>query len=281
MRHDPGQRGVAALGRPGTLRAASESLAGASGTLILTGFPVWRDAPGGEAVPESDGPPGARALGRALATLGGRVDYASGPRSAALLQALGASAEVLDWTPDSAAAAAAVLLDMLNPSHVVAVELPGRGADGGYRSLRGESLATSPVDELLVAAAARGLVTIGIGDGGNEAGMAEIREAVMASLEVGPQIATVIGADHAVVCGVSNWGALALVSALSLQAGRDLLPSEEAFRNDHEAIAGAGAIDGILKTGGLEVDGRPWSESAAALAWARAALGIQRARTDT
>lgn len=272
LRHDPGQRGVASLGRAGSLRAASESLGGARSTLILSGFPVWRDAERSEAVPESDGPPGARALGRALSALGGEVHYASGSRAAGLFRALGCEVSSLDWTPAVAAKGAAALLESLAPSHVVAVELPGRGSCGGYRSLRGELLATAAVDEVLIAARAQGLVTIGVGDGGNEAGLAGIREEVAAALELGGEIATVVEADHAVVCGVSNWGALALVAGLSLGAGRDLLPSEELYRADHEAIAAAGAIDGILKTSGLEVDGQPWSESAAALAWARAAL---------
>jgi len=273
LRHDPGGRGVAKLGRPGSLLAASQSLADAQGTLILSGFPVWRDPTRSEAVPESDGPPGARALGEALSALGGAVHYASGPRSAGLFRALGCEVSLADWTLAEAPQAAEALLDALTPTHVVAVELPGRGSCGGYRSLRGELLATSPVDELLIAARARGLVTIGVGDGGNEAGLAGIRDEVSEALELGSEIATVVEADHAVVCGVSNWGALALVAALSLEAGRDLLPSEEGYRRDHEAIAAAGAIDGILKTSGLEVDGQPWSASAAALAWARASLG--------
>tara|TARA_R110002072_G_scaffold1109_2_gene9250 strand:- start:478 stop:1104 length:627 start_codon:yes stop_codon:yes gene_type:complete len=207
-----------------------------------------------------------------LSALGVAVSYASGPRSAGLFRALGCEVSLADWEPDEAREAAEALLDALAPSHVVAVELPGRGSCGGYRSLRGELLATSPVDEIMLAARARGLVTIGIGDGGNEAGLAGIRDQVSAALELGSEIATVVPADHVVVCGVSNWGALALVAALSLEAGRDLLPSEEAYRQDHEAIAAAGAIDGILKTSGLEVDGQPWSASAEALAWARSAL---------
>jgi D-glutamate cyclase-like protein len=272
LRHDPGQRGVAALGAPGSLRAASESLAGARSTLILSGFPVWRDAERSEAVAESDGPPGARALGRALSAMGGEVHYASGPRAARLFRALGCEVRATDWTPEEAPQRAATLLDELGPSHVVAVELPGRGACGGYRSLRGELLSTSPTDEVMIIARARGLVTVGIGDGGNEAGLAGIRDQVSAALELGSEIATVVAADHTVVCGVSNWGALALVAGLSLGAGRDLLPSEEAYRADHATLAAAGAIDGILKTSGLEVDGQPWSASARALAWARAAL---------
>ncbi|MBL4848793.1 MAG: DUF4392 domain-containing protein [Planctomycetes bacterium] len=272
LRHDPGQRKVAAFGRAGALRPASEALAGAERVLILTGFPVWSASSVPRLVPESDGPPGACALGRALVDLGATVDYVTDPRSGPLLRALGVATRVVDWSPQAAPAAAATLLRELNPTHLVAIELPGRSASGEYWSLRGEALATPALDELLLVGAALGVVTIGIGDGGNEAGLAFLKPDLERTLEFGSRIATVVPADHALVAGVSNWAAWALVAGVSFVAGRDLLPSEEQARADLAALAAAGAVDGILKTHGLEVDGRPWEESAAALAWARRAL---------
>ncbi len=52
-------------------------------------------------------------------------------------------------------------------------------------------------------------VTIGIGDGGNEIGMGKISmETIARNINRGAQIACRVPADHLIVAGISNWGAM-------------------------------------------------------------------------
>jgi len=217
--------------------------------------------------PESDGPPGAVALARALRGVGGSAFVLCDPPSAPLFVALGEEPEVADWEPGDPAAAR--LLGGRALSHVVAVERPGRTAAGDYRSMRGAKLEAAALDELLLAAEAAGVERGAIGDGGNEAGLAGL---LGEGLSLDPRCATVVGADWALGAGVSNWAAYALVAAMGRLAGADLLPCEEEARADHEAILAAGAVDGVLGEPVLSVDGQPWEETAGLLAAARAAM---------
>ncbi|MGE0710007.1 MAG: glutamate cyclase domain-containing protein [Planctomycetota bacterium] len=274
LRRDPGGRGLAALAAPG-LAAAARELLTARRAVVLSGFLVRRTPASDDLVPETDGPPGARALGAALAALGAEVRYLTDPGCAPLFQALGcAPLSVLDWVagdPETPARARAALADWA-PTHVVAIERPGRAADGRCWSMAAAELRVAALDELLLAARAAGVATVAIGDGGNEAGLGGLR-ALTVGLPHGERIATVVPADHALAAGVSTWGAYVLVAALSRLAGRDLLPSDEAARRDHEAIAAAGAVDGVSRAVGITVDGRPWEETLALLRDARACLG--------
>ena len=74
-------RGLGGLDQPGAYLAAAYSLMSAECILILTGFPIR-----GAALGETDGPPGALALGSALERLGKRVAYATDAFSAPLLE---------------------------------------------------------------------------------------------------------------------------------------------------------------------------------------------------
>jgi len=58
------------------------------------------------------------------------------------------------------------------PAAVVAVETPGRTADGSYRNMAGEDMSTavSPRDTLFEQAAEDGILTVGIGDGTTKSG---------------------------------------------------------------------------------------------------------------
>ena len=64
---DPGSRGIAAFFSPGGALRAARSLQRGKRILLITGFVV---APG---LPDTDGPPGTAALGRALRRLGKSV----------------------------------------------------------------------------------------------------------------------------------------------------------------------------------------------------------------
>lgn len=262
LRRDPGGRGLAAHAPPAALAGAARALAGARRVLIVTGFPVLT---GEGPRPETDGPPGARALGDALAALGAEVTYLTDSVCARVLEATGcAPLEVLDLLPGDPRAAA--LLTRLAPTHLVSIERPGRARDGAYRDMRGRVLAVAALDEPFVLAPARGITTLAIGDGGNECGLAPLRAAVDARVAHGEAIACAVASDHPLAAGVSTWGAWILTGALAALAGRpELVPTPEGARALLEAAVAAGAVDGVTCRAEPTLDGRPWAESAALL----------------
>ena len=257
---DPAGRNIAPLVQPGHLEGAARALAAAERVLIVSGFFVPAAQAG-----ETDGPPGAKALGSALAALDIPAAYVTDERNASLFRAIGAEPLHL-YAPG--------LLDDLRPSHLIAVERVGRAADGRYYNMRGEDVSafTEPVDDLFLEATARGLTTIGIGDGGNEIGMGCAAEAVAAHVKHGPAIACVVKTDWLIACGVSNWGACGLAGALSILSGQDLLPTPEQVRAEVEAITAAGGVDGVTRRSEPTVDGQPLQASCDLLADIRALL---------
>lgn len=300
---DPGGRGIAAFSRAGAPLAAARALRRAPRVLIATGFTV---APG---MPETDGPPGAAVLGRALRRLGARVRYVTDPVAAPLLEAasktLDEPADILTYPDDPDAAR--LVLARERPTHLVAVERPGRTRAGGYLSARGESVAAwnLPLDELFVcngcreAGSNRGwpersarrhrtagpprAVTIGVGDGGNEVGMGNVRARLIRQGGLPARIASDVRVDHLVVAGVSNWGAYGIVAALGRLTGRALLHTPALERRLVEACVEAGGVDGVTRRRAPTVDGLPLEAHAAVvellhLASASGMMGANRTR---
>jgi len=274
---DPGQRDIAAFSTRGAAAAAARALRGARRVLIVTGFTVEPN------MPETDGPPGAAVLGRALRRLGARVSYVTDAPNVPLMEAV---LKILDEPADvmlypSEAGGARRLLESEQPTHLVAIERPGRNRDGDYLNMRGDSVAAwnAPVDELFVicsggreAGSRRGWpergasrlrtpaqpsrrgatrlrtpVTVGIGDGGNEIGMGAARARIARLDPLRARIATAVRVEHLVVAGVSNWGAYGVVAALGRLTGNDLLHTPEIERRLIAACVAAGACDGVTR----------------------------------
>ncbi|MDH4246482.1 MAG: DUF4392 domain-containing protein, partial [Deltaproteobacteria bacterium] len=211
------------------LEQAARTLSGAQHVLILSGFYLATPRAG-----ETDGPPGAKTLGDALSALGARVSYVTDDLNLPLFMAMGL-ADTHRYHPG--------VLEELAPSHVLSIERPGRAADGRYYSMRGEDISrfTAPLDELLIQGRQRGLPTVAIGDGGNEAGMGNVAALVRRDVPHGQTIACVVESDHLIVCGVSNFGAYGLVAALEVLNGRALMPTPDSAARDVEAcVAGGG-----------------------------------------
>jgi D-glutamate cyclase len=256
---DLGGRGIASFFQPGAAVAAAHALAGAERVIIVTGFNV---PPG---LPETDGPPGAAVLGRALRLLGADVRYvtdrAPADPLAAALQALDEPAEV-DVYPDLPGAAR-LILERETPTHLISIERPGRCRSGDYLSARGESIAkwNLPLDDLfLVAHALRAkkkaaVTTLAIGDGGNEIGMGSVRARIARAGKLMARIASVVAVDHLVVAGTSNWGAYGVVAALERLRGRLLLHTGAIERQLIARCVDAGAVDGITRKREPTVDG--------------------------
>ena len=259
LSHDLGGRGIARFFTPGAAMAAAHALLRSRRVLITTGFCVGPD------LPETDGPPGAAVLGSALRRLGARVVYVTDRPNVrvleAALKALGELSEV-DLYPDGAGAAPAVLATH-RPTHVIAIERPGRARSGDYLNARGQSVKqwNAPIDELFLVRSRR--LTLAIGDGGNEIGMGNAHARVAGQSALMARITSIVRADHLVVAGTSNWGAYGVVAALQRLSKRALLHSPDVERRLIAACAKAGAVDGITRRREATVDGLPASAHAA------------------
>jgi hypothetical protein len=261
---DPGRRGIAAFFRAGAARRAAAALAGSRRVVITTGFIVEPK------MAETDGPPGAAVLGRALRRLGADVSYVTDaetiPVMVAALRALGEPLDVHAY--GDGPQAADDVLARTRPTHLVAIERPARSRSGDYLNMRGHSVAewNRPIDELFVAVGrpARGRrgpvgrpVTVGVGDGGNEIGMGNVRGRLVRQGALMARIAATVTVDHLVVAGVSNWGAYGIAAHLGQLRGQPLLHSPAQERELIAACVEAGASDGVTRRREPTVDALP------------------------
>jgi hypothetical protein len=104
------------------------------------------------------------------------------------------------------------------------------------------------------------LVTIGVGDGGNEIGMGKIPwHVIRRNVPGGGLVACRVPADHLIVCGVSNWGAYGLAAGVRLLRGA--APDPELFdvereRNLLQVMVERGPlVDGVTGRPATSVDG--------------------------
>ena len=268
---DAGGRGIRRLVVAGAMAAAAESLAGAPRVALVTGFvprPTWGA--------ETDGPSGTVVLGRALRRLGAEIRYLADPPVLPLLEAcLKVFREPLDLValpgePRAALTTARRALREFAPSHLVAVERPGRAADGDYYNARGGSVAAhhAPLDALFLRRRPD-RVTVGIGDGGNEIGMGRVRARVRHAIAHGARIGSVVRTDYLIVAGTSNWGAWGLTAHLGLATGQDLLHTPEEEARLTRAMVAGGGVDGLTGEAAPTVDSLPVTLHRAVLATLR------------
>ena len=219
-------------------RAALELLDRRPGVaLLITGFPI-------KGIAETDGPPGAAAVGRALRALSWHVVTVVDPMTRPVIEALhrdlGEIEEIDAHGIPQAEAETGRLLDRIRPHAAIAIERPGLTADGRLANMRGETLNPSPVpmDGLL-----RVPLSIGVGDGGNELGLGSLAS-FMRQRRISPA-PCVTRARHVLLASVSNWGAYGFTAMLEMLAGRPLMPTETDDRRWMRAIVQAGAVDGV------------------------------------
>jgi hypothetical protein len=252
LRYDT--RGVSALRphlAPDFCHQAARLLADTQGAvLITTGFYILKTG-----TPETDGPPGAVAIGQALERLGRPVFYVTDRVSEAVMAALTTPRQVLSFpVADDGASIrhARELLERHRPGLLISIERCGRTAAGRYLNMRGldVSAETAQVDFLFDGS----IPSVGVGDGGNEIGMGNVAEHVAASgtLVNDPCVTRV---SRLLIASVSNWGGYGLVAALSSLVGRNLLPTVEEERRLVERTAALGAVDGTTGEADGKVDG--------------------------
>ena len=258
-------RGVSALRRhvpeDSCDRAAGLVLKNPGTVLVVTGFYIL--SPGAA---ETDGPPGAVAIGNALDRLGYSVRYVTDVYGAPLLKAIGVSTDSLVEFPivgdDESKIHADRLLDELQPSLLIAIERCGLSKDGLYRNMRGRDITefTARTDHLFYHHPA----TVGIGDGGNEIGMGAL-SSVIPTVPSLVKLPAVTRTTEVILSSVSNWGGYGLVAALSLRTGNNLLPTVQAEQEYIKRAVDAGGVDGVLGKSVYGVDAMTLEESGRAL----------------
>ncbi|MCY4365314.1 MAG: DUF4392 domain-containing protein [Chloroflexi bacterium] len=194
---------------------------------------------------ETDGPPGALAIGNALQALGNDVTYVTDVHTAPMMRGwLGNTGRVVEFPiagDEDSRAAAGDLINELQPDLLIAIERCGRNASDVYLNMLSRDITehTARLDYLFEL----GVPSVGIGDGGNEIGMGNVVEHIppVATLPDEPAITTV---DRLLIASVSNWGGYGLVAALSLLSGRNLLPSVEDESRLITMMVDEGAVDG-------------------------------------
>lgn len=293
IQQDPGQRGLARIPGDNLLTACAGDFAAACRSIadhpqprvaVVTGFFIpAAEPPAGE----TDGPPGALFVARALTPLGIHVALASDPfclqALVAGLRACGLENTVrLVEIPSASTCMGEAeyclkLHEQLGaPTHLISLERVGpthtpqtlrtSGATpqqmreymtsvapeyrGRCHSMRARDITTlmRPA-HLPFENRIAGMTTIGIGDGGNEIGMGKIAwDVIRRNIPRGDLVACRTATDLLVVCGVSNWGGYALSAGIRLLRNAPRDPSLFDARREHELLQ-------TMVTAGPLVDG--------------------------
>ena len=119
-------------------------------------------------------------------------------------------------------AEAVKMIEKWNPSACIASErgdMSGKdlGIHGGTGIDYTEFVAK--IGNLFKYAKDKGILTIGIGDGGNEIGMANISETILEKFEHGKKMCATTEVDRLVTATISNWGAYAISDLLAASTG--------------------------------------------------------------
>ena len=221
-------------------QAAQHILDHPGNTIIVTGFYILTAGQH-----ETDGPPGAIAIGNALQSLGCQVSYVTDRHTAPMLRdRLGPHADVVDFPiadPVTSRQAAAHLIDRIRPALLISIERCGRTGSDIYLNMLSRDITqfTARLDFLFE----MGIPSVGIGDGGNEIGMGNLAEQIPA-VERLPNDPAVTCVDRLVLASVSNWGGYGLVASLSRLVGRNLLPSVAEDAELIRSMVENGAVDG-------------------------------------
>ncbi len=246
---------------------------------VVTGFFIPSATP---PAGETDGPLGALFLARALVPIGIPVVLATDAFCVQAIKAGLAECGLRDRVPivtlpapsDAAAMSDADYAEQVFGStpttHLIAIERVGPNRDGRCVTMRGRDITDrmSPAHRLFQPS---GIVTIGIGDGGNEIGMGKIDADVIArNIPNGATVACRTTTDHLIVAGVSNWGGYALATGVAHLRQTTLAwdmfaPQRERAILERMVTAGP-LVDGVTGQTTATVDGLRWDQYAEVLA---------------
>lgn len=218
--------------------------------IILTGFYILSAG-----AAETDGPIGAIAIGNALKKIGYQVTYITDEFSQPPIKKILSADDNLEIFPmqnhEQSAITADKMISDLNPSLIISIERCGPTVDGDYLNSRGKKIEefNSKTEYLLN----NNIPSIGIGDGGNEIGMGNLKHIIKNSTELSnpPCITTT---DLLIPASTSNWGGYGLVAGLSKITNKNLLPSIPEDEKLIKDFVDAGGVDGITATSSYKVD---------------------------
>jgi hypothetical protein len=260
---DVGNRGISGLWTKGELVKAVNDLNTSDEILILTGFHLPKAG-----AAETDGPPGAVSIANSLISLGKNVimmtDSFSYDVVSGIVKENKNSIPLICYQDDMSLIN---ILDSLRIENagkiaIISVERPGRSEDGRYYSMRGYDVSdyNKPLDSLFIEAEKnreQQIVTMAIGDGGNEIGMGNIYDSISKNIPFGAKIASKVKADHLITAGVSNWGGFAISYALKLlnpDVNVDVMTSD-LHEKTVSIMIKYGAVDGVTLRNECSVDG--------------------------
>ena len=231
--------------------AANFTLANPGKVIITTGFYILSAG-----AAETDGPPGAIAIGNALEQIGYEVVYVTDNYCYQMMKAISTeTSRVIEFPIETLAASreiASKILETENPDLLISIERCAPATDGLYRNMRDMDITsnTAKIDLLFE----KHYASVGIGDGGNEIGLGNLYSEVEASTElVGFPANT--KTTKLIISSVSNWGGYGLVAAISILKGKTLLPSVEKDTHNIKKIVTLGAVDGFSGDNVEKVDG--------------------------
>ncbi len=253
---DPGNRKLNDWAHIGDLNSAVKSLYNSKHVLITTGFYIK----GSQAI-ETDGPPGAIVLARALEQIGKKITIVIDNHAEKIIklgsQSVGYNPEIKCLIPESTPSLES--LTTADTTHFVSIERPGQAVDGNYYNHRGIEVTQyhAKLDLAFKHAAQNNIETIGVGDGGNELGLGRLSPGITKYVKSGAQICSTTPAKYCICAGVSNWAGYAMTALLSYYANRNLLPSKKELVSLLTAIVNEGAVDGISGQQTPTVDGLP------------------------
>jgi len=275
------------FGAPTTLLAAEkiiERVAENENVLISAGAGILPHVPKGE----TDGPLGAAALAKALNKgLGLKPILLTEERN---IEPIKASCESLGlkisdyesfrkknrigfirsypYNDDESRKIAPEILDDYEPSLVITIEKLSPNEKGVIHTVRGfdHTHSHAKLHHLVNEARKRNILTVGIGDGGNEIGFGVIRKEVKDIVPYGRKcqcpcqsgIASDTETDLLIVASISNWGAYGLEACLAgLLNNLNLIHSSTDERHMLQECVKAGGRDGLHLKRIPYVDGVP------------------------
>lgn len=226
--------------------AAGQILELEKGTILLTtGFYVAGHA-------ETDGPLGTLVMADALQKLGYHTVIVTDEFCRGFFENEGL--EVYYAGVNDEAQEYDRMLETYRPVGLISIERCGRNVEDDYANMRGISIKeyTASTDWLFIQARKAGIPTFGVGDGGNEIGMGNLKEVIHEELALVP---CKVKVDTLVIATVSNWGAYAIVAYMQKMTGVTGLLNFEKIYGYLARIVRMGSVDGVTKKHTLSVDG--------------------------
>ena len=283
----------AAGGRPVTMVAAEglmKALKKGDTVFVLTGAGYEPTMPKGE----SDGPPGAAALARALYRGLGAVPVyvceachadpivasseAAGlmvkPFEQARDRHLGAAITMAPTDQGQVEAWVRQIYAEMKPRAVISTERLGPGKNGIVHSATAQPLqgpdaryfGCIDISAVVTEASKRGIFSVGIGDHGNELGFGTIWDAVARTMPKGEILATVIKTDVVIPAMMSNWGCYGVEACLAWLLKRpELMHTPALEERIVRACLDNGGLEAMFCTTDFIVDGLEGETSMAAV----------------